>query len=62
MCQKYELEERDKYMRQRHEKIYNAQSKLLNTQTKELNLTKKRLEERLNKELKNREIQHNECL
>jgi hypothetical protein len=43
-------------MRSRHEKIYSAQQKLLNTQTKDLNLIKKRLEERLNKELKKREL------
>ena len=49
-------------MRDRHQKIYNAQQKLLNAQTKEMNMLKKRLEERLNKELKKRELQHNECL
>ena len=57
-----EVEERDKYMKERNEKIIALEAKLIKKQQGEMNALKKKLESNLNERLKLRETEHNKLL
>jgi hypothetical protein len=50
-----EIQEREKYMRERHKKIIASEAKLIQKQQNEMNALKKKLEGNLNGRLKIRE-------
>ena len=57
-----EIEEREKYMKDRQKKIISAEAKLIQKQQNEMNALKKKLEANLNERLKLRETEHNKLL
>ena len=61
-AQELEIQERDKYMKERHKKIIAAEAKLIQKQQNEMNALKKKLEANLNERLKLRETEHNKLL
>lgn len=61
-CQQLEATEREKYMKERHQKIIASEAKLIQKQQNEMNALKKKLEGNLNERLKLREVEHNKLL
>jgi len=57
-----EMDEREKYMQQRHKKIVAAEAKLINTQQNEMHALRKKIENSMNEKLKSRELEHNKLL
>ena len=60
--QELEIQEREKYMKERQKKIIAAEAKLIQKQQNEMNALKKKLEANLNERLKLRETEHNKLL
>eukprot|EP00350_Pseudokeronopsis_sp_OXSARD2_P000131 CAMPEP_0170556786 /NCGR_PEP_ID=MMETSP0211-20121228/18646_1 /TAXON_ID=311385 /ORGANISM="Pseudokeronopsis sp., Strain OXSARD2" /LENGTH=68 /DNA_ID=CAMNT_0010867335 /DNA_START=524 /DNA_END=733 /DNA_ORIENTATION=- len=56
------MDEREKYMQQRHKKIVAAEAKLINTQQNEMHALRKKIENSMNEKLKSRELEHNKLL